>query len=144
MYLRKTTIDDAKMILDWRNDEITRKNSFSKNVISMDEHVKWLTRKLADNSCMMFILVDSDEPVGSIRVDIQKKTGEVSYMIAPSKRGMGYGTAILGLLEEKTAGLTTLLGLVREDNKASGICFEKNGYDSFMGEKMVCYVKNLK
>ena len=73
MYLRKTTIDDAKMILDWRNDEITRKNSFSKNVISMDEHVKWLTRKLADNSCMMFILVDSDEPVGSIRVDIQKK-----------------------------------------------------------------------
>ena len=73
MKLRKAVMDDAELILKWRNDEMTRRNSFSSDVISMDNHVKWLERKFSDNKCLMYILEDDGAAVGHIRLDILDK-----------------------------------------------------------------------
>ncbi len=148
MELRKANKDDAKQLLEWRNDEATRKNSFSSEVISLDEHLRWLDKRLKDPKCHMFILEDEGNALGNIRLDIlddEGKIGEISYVIAPKFRGKGYGSKVLALVEEKAKeiGVSTLTGLVKAENTASRRCFEKQKYTSVVGGPIVTYIKLL-
>ena len=147
MKLRKAVMDDAELILKWRNDEKTRENSFSSDVIALEDHIKWLSRKLEDSKCHMYMLEDGGEAVGNIRLDIldNDDVGEISYMIAPDKRGQGYGTAILSLVEDKARehGIKTLTGLVKDENVASKKCFEKAGYACASGGTIAAYIKPM-
>lgn len=144
LYLRLANLDDAQIVLEWRNDEQTRENSFSKDLIDLDTHLKWFEGKLADENCFLYILMDGDERVGQIRVDRVNDIGEVSYMIAPDQRGRGYGKHILKLIDDlmkdKVKGL---VGLVEESNTASRKCFEANSYSEFPGGNVICFVKSL-
>ena len=36
-------------ILEWRNDEITRKNSINQEIVSKEDHKKWLSNQLSKN-----------------------------------------------------------------------------------------------
>ena len=36
-------------ILEWRNDEITRKNSINQEIVTKDDHKKWLSNQLSKN-----------------------------------------------------------------------------------------------
>ena len=143
MYLRIAQISDAKMILEWRNDPDTRNNSFSRELISNEDHVKWLEKKLLEDSCRLYICCDGQENVGQIRIDVRENIGEVSYMVAPECRGKGYGTKILELAENEAKDLNTLIGFVKKSNIASAKCFEKNGYVKFETPEILCFVKNV-
>lgn len=144
VYLRPADREDAQIILEWRNDQQTRENSFSKDVIDSDTHLKWFEAKLADADCFLYILMDEDERVGQIRIDRVNAIGEVSYMIAPAKRGRGYGKQILKLAAEEMEGkVRVLVGLVESANEASRKCFVSDGYSEFKGGETVCYVKSL-
>lgn len=145
MLLRKAQMEDALKALEWRNDETTRMNSFNHEIITEDAHLAWFKRKLEDKTCQLYILEDDEEPSGSIRIDIDGEIGEISYMIAPGKRGRGYGPAILELLEKEasTAGIKTLVGFVDKNNKASARCFEKNGYTMLTAGDIYCFIKNI-
>ncbi len=145
MHLRKAILDDALMVLEWRNDEITRKNSFNHEIIDTKSHINWFKKKLNDNSCFMFILEDENEPVGNIRVDLKKNVGEISYMIDPKMRGRGYGTIIIGLVEGEIIklGIRTLVAFVRVENSASARCFDKNGYIKLNAGDIDCYIKDI-
>ena len=142
--LRKAKMDDAMDIFLWRNDESTRRNSFSKNIIDYDSHLKWLEGKLSDPSCLMFILEDDERKVGNIRIDIDNKEGEISYMIAPDSRGKGYGKLILSLVEKTLPqDVKTLTALVLKDNAASGKCFLTNGYQVSDYGEVLRYHKDI-
>lgn len=151
MQLRRATMDDALDVFAWRNDETTRKNSFTQEEISEDNHLKWFKRKLDDNNCIMYILEDGGMSVGSIRLDITDRIGEISYMIAPDSRGKGFGKEIIKLLNNAlelndfSSGnrLQSLVGFVNEDNVASARCFEENGYTRLNAGSIRCYIKNL-
>lgn len=143
-YLRKATIDDAKIILEWRNDPFTRENSFSKNLIDPETHIKWFNGKLSDENCFMFIMMDDTERVGQLRIDKVNDIGEISYMIAPNKRKMGYGKQIVKLVEEViNSNIKALVGLVENFNEASKKCFVTNNYSEFSAGDIVCYIKLL-
>ena len=131
MNLKKATINDARDILDWRNDKDTRENSFSNEIIDYESHIKWFEKKLSDNNCRMFILIDNNEKIGQIRVDINNKIGEISYMISPKYRGKGYG---IGEVKVLTA-------LVKSTNKSSQKIFLKNEYVEFDGQTVKSYIK---
>ena len=144
MYLRKATMDDAGIILDWRNDPQTRAASFSGDEISYESHVKWLRGKLASKDCAIFILVDGQERIGQIRVDKIDRIGEISYMIAPEKRNRGYGRKILGLAEQMAGDdIKVLAGLVMNHNEASMRCFRANNYSELIGGGGVTFLKIL-
>ena len=144
-YLRKATLDDAKIILEWRNDPLTRENSFSKDLIDPETHIKWFNSKLSDENCFMFILVDGTERVGQLRIDKVNDIGEISYMIAPNKRKMGYGKQIIKLAEGAVSSdIKVLAGLVESSNEASKKCFIGNDYSEFTSENITCYIKLLK
>ncbi len=142
--LRAVTMEDAEQILEWRNDAATRANSFQKELIDMESHVNWLAGKLQDENCHMYIMVDRDMPVGQIRIDEVNHIGEISYMIAPSMRGKGYGKKILKLAEQSPAeGLQVLMGMVEDANESSKKCFRSNGYAEFVGKDCVCFIKTI-
>ena len=142
MKLRSATMEDAELILGWRNDDSTRASSFSGDVIALKEHIKWLSEKLSDENCIFYIALDGAVPVGSIRLDLAGNIGEISYMIAPAERGKGYGREILRVLEENLPkGVDCLVGIVKMDNEASRRCFKYNGFSEFFAENTVCYVK---
>ncbi|SFC17087.1 GNAT family N-acetyltransferase [Butyrivibrio sp. YAB3001] len=145
MQLRNAVIDDAEFILEIRNDESTRRNSFSKEEISFENHIKWYKKKLSDPDCFLYILEDGEKRIGNIRVDMngdKGKVGEISYMIAPAFRGQGYGSVILGLLEQQMKEkVKVLIGFVLSENKASMKCFENNGYLKMPTGPVTCYLK---
>lgn len=154
LYLRRATIEDAKDVLAWRNDPKTRENSFTKDEISLESHMKWFENKLRQESCFMYILMEDDKKVGNIRVDVEGFEGEISYMIAPEYRGKGYGKKIIFLLEEVLAdeekslganriGIKVLKGLTLKENEASGKCFLANGYECSEDGDSYCYTKHL-
>ncbi len=144
VYLRRAKMEDAEDILRWRNDEVTRENSFNKEKISLLSHIKWLERKLGQGDTYMFIAMDGDTKVGNIRVDVLEDTGEISYMVAPEHRGKGYGSLMIGLVEkEMPKDVKSLMGLTLKTNKASGRCFEKNGYTASDAGDALCYSKGI-
>ncbi|SHI03357.1 L-amino acid N-acyltransferase YncA [Butyrivibrio fibrisolvens DSM 3071] len=145
MHIRKACIEDALSILEWRNDETTRMNSFDHEIIAEENHIRWFKNKLSDKSCHFFILEDEEGPAGCVRVDVIKDVGEVSYMIAPGRRGKGYGTKCLSLMEEefKKTDVKSLVGFVIGQNLASAKCFENNDYVKMSAGDVNCFIKNI-
>ena len=146
IYLRKATIEDARDILAWRNDPTTRENSFSRDEIDMETHMKWFQNKLMhEDRCLMLVLMEDDVKLGNVRVDINNHIGEISYMISPVFRGNGYGKKILQFLEKKLPlGVKTLVGFTTKENIASGKCFLANGYTEFAAGGVKCFIKDLR
>lgn len=144
-YLRKANIDDAKIILEWRNDPLTRENSFTKDPVDPETHIKWFNDKLSDENCSLFIMMDDTEQVGQLRIDKVDNIGKISYMIAPDKRNMGYGKQLIKLAEGVIGSNTkVLVGLVESFNEASKKCFIYNDYSELIGGDIACYIKLLK
>lgn len=144
IFLRRATMEDALDILRWRNDETSRANSFTKDVIDLDSHKKWLSKKLSQKNCHMFIMMDGQDKVGNIRVDVTDDAGEISYLIAPEKRGKGYGKKIIALIEKEMPDeVKTLMGLTLKTNDASGRCFLASGYTASDAEDALCYSKRI-
>lgn len=101
MKLRKATLNDASMLLRWRNDSETRKNSHNNNIIKEEEHIEWLCNTIADPYRQLYVAVVGDMPVGTARADFEGDIYELSWTIAPEERGKGYGKAMVELLTQK-------------------------------------------
>ncbi len=142
LFLRSADINDAAKILDWRNDTLTRDNSFSKELIDFDTHIKWYESKLSDESCSLFILMDGAEKIGHVRIDTVNDIGRISYTIAPDKRNMGYGKKIIELSEKAVSSrVKVLTGIVQSSNEPSKKCFRSNNYAEFFSGDIVSYIK---
>lgn len=140
--LRPVTMEDAEKILAWRNDAGSRENSFHSELIAWDTHIAWLKKKMDNSDCILYMVSDGAEDVGHIRLDITDKIGEISYMVAPEKRGQGYGSALLKLISmQSSLDVKALVGLVQKKNVASGKCFLAAGFTCFAGGDTDCYVK---
>lgn len=135
--LRETVFDDARMLLRWTNDPVTRQNSFHTEPIKWEEHIDWLSGKLKDENCYFYMLCDEAKAYGTIRLDYipNECRAMVSFSIAPENRGKGLGTLMLKLIWSEAEKLVcngidlqSLIGEVKKSNKASCRCFIKNGY----------------
>ena len=108
---------DADLLLEWRNDPVVREQSFTQDVIRLDQHIAWLARRIG--SCQFQIAEVDGVPVGQVRVD----NGEVSYSVAAEFRNRGYGTQmILAIMTQP------LSASVKYSNPASCRVFERLGW----------------
>lgn len=140
MKLRKAVFNDWKVLLDWRNDPLTRKNSFTQEIIKEENHKKWFRKNLIDETSNIFILeTETNEPVGTIRSD---KTDNNSYLlswnISPHHRKKGYGSLILSLFLQNKIGIFT--AEIKPENLASIKMVEKNGFKKVNEQT---YIKEL-
>ena len=127
--LRKADINDAEILLEWRNDPDTIKNSVTQEKVSFFGHLAWLYRTINDPSIELYIAVDNLVPVGTIRIDHIDNPEEwlVSITVAPVARKNGYGTAILEHAISTRRNLD-LLAFIRPANWASRAIFIGCGF----------------
>lgn len=92
MKLRKASMEDAKLLFDWRNDPITRAASHQTGELVFSEHCAWLEKALLTRD--IYIAEIDGIPVGTVRADAGKPT-ELSWTVAPHRRCKGLGTRIV-------------------------------------------------
>ncbi|MGZ4965951.1 MAG: GNAT family N-acetyltransferase [Limisphaerales bacterium] len=96
--LRKATLEDANLLLHWRNDPSARRQFGNSNEVTWDEHVQWLKltlqEKISDRILTIAEVADG-RAVGTVRGDL-KENGyyDLSYTVAPEWRGQGIGVAM--------------------------------------------------
>ena len=133
--LREVTINDWKVLLEWRNDKITRQNFFHTGSISPGKHKNWLKYSLSIDGRTIFILEYNEIPVGTIREDIKKGKFELSFTISPKHRGNKLGQIMMSLYLFERKGL--FLCEVKKENIPSIKMIEKFGFKLFKTEKKV-------
>jgi RimJ/RimL family protein N-acetyltransferase len=130
--LRPVTLDDARLLFDWRNDPCVRSNSFHSEPIEYVHHVQWLVTALQDEHQLFYIMENDTGAMGQVRLSIENDVGLISYSIAAAFRGQDYGKRILQLLENTCVQQDLCLSLkacVRKNNIASQRVFADLGYD---------------
>lgn len=127
MNLRLSTISDAQLLLEWRNDELTRLNSFNSEIVSLEDHLNWFRKSLSSPNREIYIAEIKDFPIGTIRVDVNKDgSKELSWIVAPSQRGKGYGSLILNTF--LSIYPSTYTAQIKEENIPSVKMVKKNGF----------------
>lgn len=132
--VRPATLEDARLLLAWRNDPVTRAVSRTGTEVALEDHLGWLRSTLERPDRHLLVGLTAGVPVGTVRWDHEDHDEwEVSITVAPGMRGKGTGQALLAAgeewlfrhLPETPAGL---LAVVREDNPASRRLFLGAGY----------------
>ena len=132
VFLRDVTEQDRDLLFQWVNDEEVRKNSFSSQRISYEEHCKWFTNMMKNERCKQWILQEDKQPVGQIRVMIKDDAAEIGYSVCAERRGEGFGKLMLELARRRVQtdlpNVKKLIARVKPENIASLKAFEDSGY----------------
>jgi RimJ/RimL family protein N-acetyltransferase len=142
--LREVSLDDAKILFDWRNEEECRKNSFNSELVKWEEHLKWLQKKLDSPDTEMYIFTVEGVDVGQIRLEAEDEKYIISYSVGAEYRMKGYGKRMLILAEKivlETNPEATICADVKPDNVASQRLFEQLGYSKESMKEYYRYTK---
>lgn len=93
MKLRAATIEDARLLFDWRNEPLTRVMSVKTEPITWEGHLQWLSARLARPEPGLYVCEDDKSPCGMVRID----GDEISYSVDREFRGKGLATRMLML-----------------------------------------------
>jgi len=127
LQLRRATLRDAPLLLEWRNDPATRQASHCTDPVPLAEHLAWLARTLADPARELYIAEWDRLPIGSLRVDFADGVHLVSWTVAPAARRRGLGTLMLVALLARIAGEVS--ALIKVGNIASVRVAERAGLE---------------
>jgi len=130
MNLREAKINDAKVLLYWRNDPVTRNASFNHEYVQYDTHIAWLADKLSRPDCHILIGTDKGKLVGTVRFDVDDNVAAVSVVVDPHCRRKGYGAALIeqGVQYMASRNVTDFDAYVLIGNLASEKTFESSGF----------------
>ena len=132
---RNATLDDAAVLLTWRNSPSAREFSQHSELIPVDEHFKWFSNRLQRVPTEPFLIFAVDhELIGVSRLDIvggSTKKFEISILLDPNLRGKGLGTRVLNITCESFFNLhpdRTIVAKVHKHNFISQKLFSKAGF----------------
>ena len=138
--LRGVIVSDWDFLLEWRNDNITRQNSFNSEVISTNAHKEYINNILINSDRNLYILEYNEIPVGTLREDrIEKEIFELSYTISPMYRGKKIGQIMMSLYLIEKKG--SYLCRVNEENLPSIKMIKKLGFKLFKTENRINFYK---
>lgn len=132
---REVEMKDKKQLIEWRNEEEVRYNSFRKEKIEERDHEKWLKAGLKNKRRIQLIFEykKNSLPVGQIRFDISETNDvEIDISIEKGLRGLGIGKIILGkgcqhVINKWGHGIR-FLAKVKHNNEASKKLFKSLGF----------------
>lgn len=118
--LRTATLADAEMLLQWRNDPLTRQESLTSSEIKLEQHLSWLITVLESDDRLLLVAEIDGQAVGTVRADFRtgRHSAELSWTVAPSARGRGLGKEMVRLLADYLASYR-LYARVKTGNQAS-------------------------
>ncbi|MBS1996550.1 MAG: GNAT family N-acetyltransferase, partial [Cyanobacteria bacterium SZAS LIN-2] len=130
------TEEAARQVMEWRNDEETRRNSFNQGEKTWPEFwYEYSTGYFSESQLPGYFVRVQGERVAI--VGIQRvaavsglQTAAISINLAPGKRSQGLGTMILKAVQPlaRAAGVQLLLAEIQATNKASVKAFTKAGF----------------
>jgi RimJ/RimL family protein N-acetyltransferase len=85
--------DDA-ILLRWANEEVTRKNSFNREIIDPESHAHWLRQQLVSGN-PFYIFHLHGIPMGFVRMENDDEGLRLSYGLDLNFRGKGFAKQIL-------------------------------------------------
>jgi RimJ/RimL family protein N-acetyltransferase len=137
LQLRPATLDDAALLLSWRNEPLSRQASHSTAEIQFDTHYRWLAETLASVHRKLYIAESDGTPLGSVRADYVNDTWKLSWVVSAEQRGRGVARRMVSLLVEGLSGC--VCAEVREGNHASSRVAEHAGLRLVKRERGVLY-----
>lgn len=130
--VRPAELGDSQELFDWRNDPITRANSFTTDVLDFKEHESWFSRSLARDDRLILIGLRQETKVGMCRFDSSSVGAqtEVSINLDPKLRGQGLAAPLLIASMIFFRGISTnaVVARVKNANCASRRAFERAGF----------------
>ena len=125
--LREANINDAELLFNWANDINVRKNSINTELIKWENHLNWFNEKLNSNTSKVFILCDSENALGQIRIDLIDNYWNIDYSVDSKYRGLGLGKKLVQLLINKTV-FNNFNAIVKMQNEISIKIFVDLGF----------------
>lgn len=148
--IRDAKLRDLDTTYKWASNPVVRAFSFQRSVISLPEHTNWFINKLADSSCYYFIIENKNNPVGSIRFDVEGDEAVISFLLDPIYHGQGIGTIILkkGIeriinIRSKSKKINALVGYVMAENIPSIRIFESFNFIKHQQDNKIKFIKWL-
>jgi len=117
LIFREACLEDARLLLEWRNDESTRSFSISNQKIDYPSHTIWLKNTLANENITFKILEKNKIPVGTIRAEKINEASYLSWTISPKFRKQGLGKYLVLQFANKIEG--KLFAKIKKENVAS-------------------------
>lgn len=116
--LRNATMDDAEILLSWRNDEATRRASRNQTPVGYEEHTQWLNNALENDRRTILIAELDGIPAATVRLDKSAdEHTELSWTVSPDMRGLGLGKRCVKKALENLEG--PIVAYVKPENIAS-------------------------
>ncbi len=99
--------NELKMILEWRNTDIVRLNSFHTEPITYQEHIKFVSSLMGGGEKRFYFLInDSLGYLGVISLtNVTSNTCEIGYYKNPNRLEKGIGVKLLNSACEKAKSL---------------------------------------
>lgn len=130
--MRSATMEDATLLHEWVNRPDVRASALSGPApIPYDRHVDWLTGKLADPACRIWMIMSGQKAVGQVRIDREDQALAVDIFVdnPARKRGVAARAVTLALAAARRCiGPGPALARVRLENTASQALFESLGF----------------
>ncbi len=95
--IRLATLDDSKLVFDWRNDPVTISTSRTLAGVEWAGHEPWFAKQLSDDITVKCIIgMRDNKPLGVIWFRLNRgNVWETSINIAPEFRGQRLSSAFL-------------------------------------------------
>jgi len=145
--LRPTQLADCECLWHLVNDAEVRASAFSSNPIAWEDHLQWLSHKLHDPQCYMFMAQTPEgTAIGQIRFDCRDdQNAEVDISLDKNQRGFKHGIILLQkgierLFEETFVQL--IHAYIKPENIASIKLFERVEFEK-IGLEIVKEVEAL-
>ena len=92
--------EDKSLLLSWRNEELTRFNSFNQKTITKKQHDSWFNKKIKEKKSI-WIFKYNNKKCGMIRLEKKNNIIELGYLIKKNFRGKKLGKKMLVLFLKK-------------------------------------------
>ena len=119
------TREHLKLLEEWMQDPESRAGVGG--ILPLDS---WLEFVTGNDGQFARIVLDGAEPVGMVIVGLEDGEAAVALLVAPEKRGRGYGKQILRELvhQPEVASARVFLAPIEPEHAASRKCFEAVGF----------------
>ena len=82
--LRPLQLEDAELVVQWRNDPEIRKQLFSQEPLTIESHLEWFRRPKSNRLDFVICLHESERPIGTVNythIDFQNGKAESGKML---------------------------------------------------------------
>jgi len=141
---------DERLLLEWRNEETVRQQSFTSDIVTAEAHHKWFQTVMKRPDITILILHLGEIPVGCMRFECHETWAELSYSIDRRYRGSGIGKELIHMsidYAEKELLLSQLRAKVKKNNLPSQKVLSVNRFqkiDESTDQPYFLFVRNLR